>query len=401
MGITLKMKKSSPDPAPASTPAPAPNKPEPSLKQVTEAGHKGTREEQRIARVKEQVGDDKEIRVVSSEVLAKRTAAAMKDGVVVDLHVGFYRGKQRLDAAALGLNGVPAEVLERLALGHIRLLPQDAVKQLGNAESAARAALNATAIRIGSDHFVPAHRFKKFNTIFQEEKERFWKAVKDVTNNLDQVIKDTHESLRKLAPHLWTNGENKTWRNGEMADLQNPPDEFCQEFANRIVAEIPTAPEIEDKARFEYNLRLYQLPDTQLAADYATGDEKLHDQVMEHMSAKKKELIDEFLNSARAGLAEPLMKLADHVQTKCAGRDNVHKTTIKHIMATLADLEDINVLNDDEIGEAITNLKMFVESRDGTKISSHEMQKQMQTAAEKVSAAIKTELRVDQQFANL
>ena len=153
---------------------------------------------------------------------------------------------------------------------------------------------------------------------------------------------------------------------------------------------------------FRYELNILQAPDAELAKDFATNDATVNSELQEHLLARKKEFIDDFLFSMRNGLAENVGKLIAEVKETVGESAKVHGKTVQKILRALANLKDLNVTNDTDIERELSGVMSFVEAKSTDKVvDAQQVLAALQEASNRIAAAAKTALPDKPMFANL
>ena len=345
-------------------------------------------------------------------ILARRpeeVLAVTRDGVLIEVRVSRYRGTARLslDELGLGTEEMKNFAAKHLDLGRKLLLPKALDKALINAEYQARNAVYANGMQTAYGWFVPTRRVAIFKTSFVAAKAKFEKVLTDLCANLDAIKEEIRKEYTTLAPHAWVSMRAK-WTEGNVApigtfaEIVEPTPLFVSWFAEAIVAQIPPTASILNDAVFRYELNILQAPDAELAKDFATNDATVNSELQEHLLARKKEFIDDFLFSMRNGLAENVGKLIAEVKETVGESAKVHGKTVQKILRALANLKDLNVTNDTDIERELSGVMSFVEAKSTDKVvDAQQVLAALQEASNRIAAAAKTALPDKPMFANL
>jgi hypothetical protein len=183
----------------------------------------------------------------------------MKEGVLVELHIGRWRAKSRLTWADLGLEMEEAnskELDDIMALGYKKLLPVAVLKELDSIESAARKWLEKKTFRTYWGFFVPVTAYEEWKAKNEEYRERYFAARDALVADYDQIVdsldftyrmaaRNAYQRLRKLNPK-------------SVKGLSE--DEFARNFTYGILAHMETATTIQHSFYFTVELRYVPLP---------------------------------------------------------------------------------------------------------------------------------------------
>jgi hypothetical protein len=186
----------------------------------------------------------------------------MKSGVLVELHVGRWRGRSKLTYADLGLpdprSDEQAKTLgELLSLGKKNLLPARYLRQFDSIEIGGRKIVADNGTRTYWGSFITAQRFRdKVKYELERMRGDYFSLMGEMIDNFDQVKAELADEYRHqarlayrrlvaLAPDLVTMSS----------------DEFVDGFVAGVLAIIPPKAEIEASFVFDWDLRYIPLPD--------------------------------------------------------------------------------------------------------------------------------------------
>jgi len=186
----------------------------------------------------------------------------MKQGVVVDLHVGRWRGRSKLEYADLGLpeprGDAGADALANLlTLGRKNLLPTRFLKKFDAIEASARKLVNENGASTYWGVFVTAERYQdKVKAGLDGYYSEYFRILTEMTADFEAVKSELADEYRhqarlaytrltKIAPDLLDQGET----------------DFVETFVANILTLIPPVSEIEASFNFAWELRFIPLPD--------------------------------------------------------------------------------------------------------------------------------------------
>lgn len=389
----LSFKPTTPVPTPVATPpvAPAAPAPGPTLADLlnTPPSPPKSKADQRRAKIEAEIGEQVGMRTRSPE----EVLAIMRDGVLVEVVVKRWRGTTRLKANELGITDpkMVAFAEQRLSLGVKHLIPKVLAKDLEAAEVAARQALYAAGLKTSYGRFVPTHRFRAFREIFEQAEERFNAKLAELCDKLDVIKNNIRDEYVPLAQQAWQ-GERTGWNGGSHAIYEVAPPEFVASFVEKVVAQVPSAAEIMQQASFTYHLNILNAPDTTLAAQFASSDQAVNEELTQHLSDRKKEFIDDFLRSIRDGLADSVQKMVEEVHKTTDGKEHIHGKTLGKILKAISDLKDLNITQDMDIEEVLTGLSSYIDTKKNgkEKVSTAEVVEQLKLASAKIVESSKT-----------
>lgn len=186
----------------------------------------------------------------------------MEAGVIVELHIGKWGARKKLEPADLGLSDMAdldAEtaqaVQDILDLGQKYLLPQDIRNRISSAEVSGRKLLERHAFDTPWGAFVPATVYARWKAENAGLRSAYLEIVQDIVCNLATHKTIMADKYRRQAPLVWrrVNGYR------DNADV-TPPADFVAEYVERIVALIPSAEYIRSRFYWEAQPSFVPLP---------------------------------------------------------------------------------------------------------------------------------------------
>lgn len=355
-------------------------------------------------RISKMLGIDIQHQAPSPEKLA----AAIRDGVLCKQTIRRWRGTTILRADELDLSDELTFLVDHaITLGCKYLVPKSEMNKLNVFETRARNAIRDAGFWTAEGIFIPTARWHHFKDIFDEAQAGYMACVEDLASRVEEWRDWCRKEYAPLARKAW-NCQRKTWSQsagdapGLWAGEEHPPQTYIEAFTERLAAQIPSKAEILAAAEFSYSVSIIHAPQADLANDFVQGDDDLQDELRAHMNNKRKALIDDFLFAARAGLAESLLEVCNSVRDTLSGKQRVHGKTINMILRRLADLQDLNCVNDEEFGKAIQDLKDYVEIKATNEDKdADDIRRAMTETARRVKQALKKDLEKGSKFANL
>ncbi len=374
--------------------------------------------EERRSRIEDAIGESVRVQGRSSEL-----SAALRDGVVVNVTVGHWRGKQRNTAADIGLNEF---VVARMMGGcGVRLLaPKEILNRLASLDTQVRQSLNRFALKTPWGRFIPRRNWDRFKSLFDSLQTEFFHTIESLVakvedGTLNDWVREVYTDFAKETwpkvranwtpdPSMFEPGHFAAPENGYEYDAyaEAPPEAYVERIVSNAIAKIPSPGYIRDAAKFDYDLSIVHAPDTMLASEYVSEDEDLQRELLRHMNERKRTLIDDFLRTARETLLENVQGLVEAVTNTLEGKSAVHGKTINKILSKLEDVRYLNVINDQDFEQRIRELEEFVtEKRDArtrsTTIDPQVILRQLNSTASSITENLNRQLSTQQQFAQI
>lgn len=295
--------------------------------------------------------------------------ALMSRGVIVDLRIGIWRGRARLQAEDLGLQFVDNEAQEFMSkyivLGSEKLLPAQINKEMSMIESAGRKCLERHSFDTVWGKFVPFHAFDSWANENEIVKRQFNDYVIQFCNKYNEIVDIIAIEYQKMARDVW----KRTHPNSSSA-----PEPFVSEFVNKVKAKIP--PQSQMPSFFHYDEIFFNIPlpsviqenvaaakkvevDTTNKLFEADLERRTKQRIADEYLAKKKDLIDGFLNATVSSMRKYVEDLCGEV-LEAIGKNNVKDLSLKQqekIVAMIDKVKMLNFYNDSEIEKLLNELR--------------------------------------------
>jgi hypothetical protein len=367
--------------------------------------------EEKRARIEAEVGES----VASSGASAHELAAAIRDGVVCNVHIKRERFQTKTTAEEMGIShGVASQVLS--GLGNKLLAPKDVLGQMNSSDTMARNLLARFGLKTPWGRFIPTGNWPMFKVAFEKQRACYFAAVDKLATMMEDGSHGVWlvEQYTAFACDRWKYIKD-SYRDGDLPcdaqgqdfkDMTLPPPGFVASVVDAAVARVPDVAVVRANASFRYVLNIIQAPDTMLAAECATKDGELNRELILHMNDHKRSLIDDFLRAAHDGLVEHINGLATSVGKTLGNKATVHGKTINRILSALAEMRALNITNNEDFTSKIAELESYIQGKksgvsgDGG-ISSAEVLGRLQATAAAVTESLNRDLHGAAQFSNL
>ncbi len=301
----------------------------------------------------------------------------LRDGVLVQLHVGHCGFTTRLQLADLGIHIEDPQVREKLArwttLGEKRLLPEAQFKAVNQAAGAARYLLKEHAFRTELGYFVPLMAYETWRTQTEALRARYLELrdeliaqhrnlVRQVLAEYEVIAADTYRRLRATHPDL----------------VQESQQQFVATYCNRIAAQIPSPEKIRDSFTF----RFFRVPGAQQlgalstqaqeaaeqarsteSAEWARARAILEQDMRQDAQQRVTALLDDFLTSIVAQLRVLIYDAATDVLAtlKRRGSERFAARSTLQLTNLLTQVRTLNFFGDMEIDQMMNRVQAIVD----------------------------------------
>ena len=277
----------------------------------------------------------------------------MESGLLVALHIGYFRPYTQLDEADLGING-NGELKKVVELGRRVLLPKNVISTIETVERQARTALKRCSIRCYWGSFVPSTAWRTWREESDKFRIKFFQVRDTIIDELDSsktLLQDTYRNLAADA-----------YRRVHMNATIEVPLEFVDNFADVCLRRFPTADTI--MASFNYTEVYNYIP---LPMQIGTHMENilrgdLQQEIAAEMRANKDKMLAGFYSEVTSGLREMITKVAVSVRTSIA--DNSGSLVPQATSTLKRMLEKIDLLNfydDSELSRMVAEIRAEVD----------------------------------------
>jgi hypothetical protein len=303
-------------------------------------------------------------------------SAMLKQGVIASLSMGRWRAEQRLLPEDLCLQDLGATAMDQyISLGKKSLIPPALQKQLNAIESSARYAIKRFALETPFGMFVPAGAYPEL----EKEMDRFeksWMEKRDVlADELRKHEKEVRNAYRELALSLY-----KHIRAQEMTKKQEQG--AARRYAAKIIDAIPSADQVRDSFRFEFQVFYVPLP---TVLDKAVRDQLLNEEKMklkietekekdlttrrmnamiaERYEKRKDAMLDQFLIGVNSQVRTMVHTVVESALGSMKKNESLVGKTVGQLQNMTKRFRTLNILNDKEIEEEIKKLEVELEKR--------------------------------------
>jgi len=305
--------------------------------------------------------------------------ALMSQGVIVKLSLSRWRAYMTLDEEMLGIKSVDDDssvfMSNYIKLGKHKLLPPKVLGEIRTIESRARSLLDAFSFPTVWGRFVPFTAFEEWESQNSLIREDFIAQAKALGNDYDNIVGAVKNDYRHLAKDVWS----RLYPN----DTGGATESFIENFVINIIEKIPSSPDIV--ASFKYNVTYFIIPMPSFIEENVAKAEDIRREsemkefkteiekdtkrrISEEYIAKKKELIDGFLESTVSAMRKYVGDLCDSVLQSISQKSHSGRVTSRHVnkLTTMVKkVRRLNFYNDEEVARLINGLETELEKIKG------------------------------------
>ena len=305
--------------------------------------------------------------------------ALMSQGVIVRLSVNRWRAEMQLSNEILGLRSVDDDssnfMSKYIQFGKHKLLPPVILAEITTLESRSRKLLENYSFNTVWGRFVPFTAFDEWerqNNIIRGD---FMAQAVALGNNYDSIIATVKNDYRNLAKDVWS----RLYPHDEGGATES----FIEDFVSNIIEKIPSMDDIV--ASFKYNVTYFIIPmPSFIEENIAKAEEIKRESQMTHFNveieketkrriseeyiAKKKELIDGFLEATVMTMRKYVGDLCSSVLQSVCTESHSGRITSRHVNKLKTMIKKVRMLNfydDDEVESLINGLETELEKIKG------------------------------------
>lgn len=297
--------------------------------------------------------------------------ALMSQGVIVKLSVSRWRAEMRLSNEMLGIKSIDNETSEfmrrYIQLGKQKLLPPSVLSEISTLEQRSRALLDAHSFKTVWGRFVPFTAFDAWERQNKVIREDFMAQAMAMGSNYDNIVAMVKNDYRNLAKDVWS----RLYPNDEAGATEA----FIEDFVSKVIEKIPTCEDIV--ASFKYNVTYFIIPmpsfieenvaraetikrENEMAEFNTEMEKDTKRRISEEYIARKKELIDGFLESTVSTMRQYVGDLCDSVIQSISNQAHAGRVNNNHVNKLRAMIKKVRILNfydDAEVSGLINGLE--------------------------------------------
>jgi len=278
----------------------------------------------------------------------------MEKGILVQLHIRYWRPYTRLREADLGIEGLNGAVSDYIQLGRKKLLPPEMIAKIETVERRARTTLRNCSLKCFWGSFIPTTAWERWRERSDKLKQKFYEVRDEIVKELPASMDQLRETYAEMA--------REAYRRSRFEADADVPQDFIDRFVTACLSRIPSAQQIEAAFNYEEVYNYIPLPSQIKAHLEGLIEDDARRQIAQQMYSQKKEMIDGFMAEVSSGLRNMVVKVAQSV------RESIEKNEGKLIPRFASDLkqllgklERLNFYNDAEVTKMVEEIRAEID----------------------------------------
>jgi hypothetical protein len=273
----------------------------------------------------------------------------MQKGVLVALHIGYWRPYSRLSESELGISE-DGSVKEYLQLGRKKLLPPEMVARLENIEKRARYVLEENSFKCFWGRFVPVTAWNRWRDENDDIKAQFYSIRNEVITNLPQSIGQLREIYAQMAA--------EAYKRSKYDSEAHVPEHYTETFISRCLEQIPSPDDMRRLFRYEEVYTYIPLPNQITLQQNGSPEDTMRRQVAQEINDHKQEMVADFLVEINASLRRTIVNACQSVRDSIRRNERLVPRSVMGLRNLLSKLERLNFHDDDQIKNVIDEIRV-------------------------------------------
>jgi hypothetical protein len=281
----------------------------------------------------------------------------MQKGVLVQLHIGYWRPYSRLSENELGISE-HGSVKEYLQLGRKKLLPPEVVARLENIEKRARYALEENSFKCFWGRFVPVTAWNRWRNENESIKSQFYAIRDEVISNLPQSIGQLRDIYAQMAI--------EAYKRSKYDSEAQVPEHYIETFISKCLEQIPSPDDMKRLFKYEEVYTYIPLP-SQLGQLRQSGSSEdiMKRQVAREMNQHKQEMVADFLAEINTNLRDMVIQVCQSVRDSIRRNERLVPRSVMGLRNLLSKLERLNFHDDDQLTRMMEDIRIEIDKPSG------------------------------------
>lgn len=276
----------------------------------------------------------------------------MQKGVLVALHIGYWRPYSRLSESELGISE-DGSVKEYLQLGRKKLLPPEMVARLENMEKRARYALEENSFRCFWGRFVPVTAWNRWRDENETIKSQFYAVRDEVISNLPQSIDQLRDIYAQMA--------KEAYKRSKYNPDAEVPEGFINSFTEKCLEQIPSPDDMRRLFRYEEVYTYIPLPNQITLQQTGSPEDMMRRQVAQEMNDHKQEMVADFLAEINASLRVLIVDACQSVRDSIRRNERLVPRSVVGLKNLISKLERLNFHDDNQLTKMMDDIRSEID----------------------------------------
>lgn len=281
----------------------------------------------------------------------KSVLKLMEDGVLVQLHISYWRPYSRLSEADLGIK-TDSEIKKYLQFGRKKLLPPYVILQVERVEANARRNLEDHSFPCLWGRFIPITAWDEWHEENERIKAQFHVVMESVINEMPNIAVELDQIYRKMAEDAQT----------RLHFIEKElPDNFVDQFVQLCKAQIPTQDAMRAACKYSEVYNYIPLPEQLNINVQAEG---MKSQVADELNKQKQEIMTGFFADINLALRQMVASVCQNVKTSIEKNDRLVSRSVVGLKNLITKVEVMNFHNDPDVAGMINDIKKELDNKD-------------------------------------
>jgi hypothetical protein len=289
-------------------------------------------------------------------VRRRQWADIARQGVVIELHIGYWRPWARLDPADLGLPSLTKAQATSMKLGSKALVTNEWLDKL-LIEGVARRTLARFSLEIAGRRFVPVTAYATWREQNEAIKASFFKVRDQMIARWDDILRDAQIVYEVAASDAWPTA---VAINPELAVAGRLA--FMENYVGRIMSQMPSQTYVRDSFTFTASLTYIEGGPTNVGD---TGLKILDDDIRAEAERRQVELADNFVAGVLGELNTIVYDVALGVLSNVERGGRMTPGDTKAMRAMIDRSPLLNFMNDPELAAMIAEIRRIADMESG------------------------------------
>ena len=276
----------------------------------------------------------------------------MQKGVLVQLHIGYWRPYSRLSESELGISE-DGSVKEYLQLGRKKLLPPEMVARLENIEKRARYTLEENSFKCFWGRFVPVTAWNRWRDENESIKGQFYSIRDEVISNLPNSIGQLRDIYAQMAM--------EAYKRSKYDPDAEVPENFIDSFIERCLEQIPSPDDMRRLFRYEEVYTYIPLPNQLTLQQTGSPEDMMRRQVAQEMNDHKQEIVADFLAEINTNLRSMVVDACRSVRDSIRRNERLVPRSVMGLRNLLSKLERLNFHDDEQLTKMMDDIRSEID----------------------------------------